>query len=118
MLPEKFRVIIVGAGPAGLSTAHALSLAGIDFIILERRSSILVDVGASLVLAPPSLRVMEQFGILHQLLSIGGEIQCGKSFDIDGNELAKSSSIQRMRKKYVTACIGRKIVCLLWIKNR
>lgn len=64
-----FKVIIVGGGPVGLTAAHALSLAGIDFLILERRDSIVLEEGASLVLGPNSLRVMHQFGLLDTLLA-------------------------------------------------
>ena len=100
MAAHPFKVIITGAGPVGLITAHALSLANIDFVVLEQRDSISVDVGASLVLAPPSLRVLHQMGLLHTLLAVGGEIQRNKAFTVDG-EFKNSTAIRTMRKKYV-----------------
>ncbi|KAJ1326515.1 salicylate hydroxylase [Microdochium nivale] len=66
-----FKVIIIGAGPAGLSAAHGLALAGIDFLVLERRAGGVVgqiDLGASLVLSPASVRVMQQFGVADRLV--------------------------------------------------
>jgi len=35
-MADKFDVIVVGAGPSGLSTAYLLAKAGLDVIIIER----------------------------------------------------------------------------------
>lgn len=99
MATGNFKVIIVGGGPVGLTTAHSLLLAGIDFVVLERRDSVIVDVGASLVLGPPSLRVMHQLGLLDTLLAVGGELKHNKAFTLDGAEFKDSTAIQCMRKK-------------------
>ncbi|ETS86178.1 hypothetical protein PFICI_00006 [Pestalotiopsis fici W106-1] len=101
-----FKVIVVGAGPAGLSLAHALSLAKIDFVVLERRETVSMDSGASLVLAPTTLRVMEQFGLLDKLLALGGELKSNKTLDVRGNELGHSEAVQLMRKNHGTAPIA------------
>ncbi|PKS12469.1 hypothetical protein jhhlp_000675 [Lomentospora prolificans] len=107
MATSNFKVIIIGAGPAGLSAAHSLALAGnIDFIVLERRDRVFEDAGASLVLSPPSMRIMEQFGLLDSLLPIGGEIVQNKTFDLSGRELAHSTSIQLMRKNHGIAPVA------------
>ncbi|KAK2599490.1 hypothetical protein N8I77_011241 [Diaporthe amygdali] len=71
---SNFKVIIIGAGPTGLTAAHALSKAGIDFVVLERRTQIFEDVGASLVLFPHNLRVLAQFGLLEKLQKLGHEV--------------------------------------------
>ncbi|PQK15807.1 hypothetical protein BB8028_0006g01290 [Beauveria bassiana] len=73
-MAEPFRAIVVGAGPVGLIIAHALSAAGIDFICLEQRGRLLDDLGASLVLHPPTLRVLNQLGLYDDLLAICNEI--------------------------------------------
>lgn len=98
MATRPFKVIITGGGPVGLIAAHALSLASIEFVVLEQRDTISIDVGASLVLAPPSLRVMQQMGLLHSLMAVGGEIQRNKSFTV-GGEFKNSTAIRSMRKK-------------------
>ncbi|KAM5347650.1 hypothetical protein ACJ41O_007474 [Fusarium nematophilum] len=100
MSQGNFKAIVVGGGPSGLTAAHALYLAGIDFVVLERRRSIVEDVGASLVLAAPSLRIMHQFGILEELLAIGSEIKVCKSFDVEGREFRHSTKIQLLRKNH------------------
>ncbi|KAG9255589.1 uncharacterized protein F5Z01DRAFT_548997 [Emericellopsis atlantica] len=106
MSSHSFKVIVVGGGPAGLTAAHALQLAGIDFVVLERRTNIIEDLGASLVLGPPSLRVMHQFGILGDLLGVGHEIIRNRSFDSDGNVLHESTEILRLRKNHGLAPVA------------
>ena len=65
-----FKVIIVGGGPNGITAAHALHHAGIDFVVLERRQDVFEDTGASLVLSPQNLRIFHQLGILDQFLHL------------------------------------------------
>ncbi|KAI0889437.1 FAD/NAD(P)-binding domain-containing protein [Annulohypoxylon maeteangense] len=74
MANENFKVIVVGGGPVGLTLAHSLAKAGIDYVILERRKSIAEDEGASLVLAPHGMRALAQFGLLDSLLKISVEM--------------------------------------------
>jgi FAD dependent monooxygenase len=44
-----FKVIVVGAGLVGLSLSHALQLANIDHVVLEKHSEIVSLHGAALV---------------------------------------------------------------------
>ncbi|KAH8665554.1 hypothetical protein BGZ61DRAFT_366106 [Ilyonectria robusta] len=101
-----FKAIIIGGGPAGLTAAHALYLAGIDFLILEGRESVVVDQGASLVLGPQSLRVMHQFGLLDKLRAIGGEIGHCKAFTLDGREFKIHTLLKTMRQNHGSAPIA------------
>ena len=99
-MPENpFKVIVVGGGPVGLTAAHALYLANIDFVVLERNDDIAVDVGASLVLGAQSMRFMQQLGLLDKLLSIGQKLLYVESFKKDGKKFAESPAIQMMREK-------------------
>lgn len=98
-MAEPFKAIIIGAGPVGLCAAHALGLAGIDFVVLERRDTVAKDVGASLVLSPSGLRVMQQFGLLETLQKIGGELQRAKTFHTHGHELADRAEYQILKAK-------------------
>ncbi|KAL5363258.1 hypothetical protein BJX96DRAFT_186684 [Aspergillus floccosus] len=95
-----FKVIVVGGGPVGLTAAHALHHAGIDFIVLERRESVVLDQGASLVLAPQSLRVMHQFGLLARLRGIGSELHRGKAYTRDGRLIADTPVLRILRKNH------------------
>ncbi|KAK0615116.1 FAD binding domain-containing protein [Bombardia bombarda] len=71
-VPENFRVIIVGGGPVGLTTALALSKAGIDFVLLERRDNVLnPSIGAGVALWPHGIRFMSQLGLHDRLAPLG-----------------------------------------------
>lgn len=56
------KAVVIGAGMAGLSTAIALKLKGIDVEIHEGAKS-LTEIGAGLQLSPNGMKVMEYLGI-------------------------------------------------------
>lgn len=62
-MPGKVSVTIVGGGIGGLSLANMFEHAGINYVILEKSSSIKA-LGSSLGLDASSLTVMEQLGLL------------------------------------------------------
>lgn len=64
---EKFTVIVIGGGPVGLTAAHALTHANIDFVLLERRPAVVTDAGSHLVMLPAAMRTLGQLG-LHDAL--------------------------------------------------
>jgi 2-polyprenyl-6-methoxyphenol hydroxylase-like FAD-dependent oxidoreductase len=65
------RIIIVGAGPAGLILAHCLLKAGVDnIVLLERRESALERSGAGLVMWSHNMRIMDQLGLLDDLVKM------------------------------------------------
>ena len=99
MSNDPFKVIVVGGGPVGLTAAHALYLANIDFVVLERNDDVAVDVGASLALGADSMRFMQQPGLLDKLLSIGKKITSNKSFTKDGEIFADSTATEMTREK-------------------
>ena len=94
-----FKVIIVGGGPVGLAAAHALHLAGIDFLVLERRPSIVEDKGASLIVHPHTLRVLHQFGVLEELLPRGAELHHHQSLTTDGYVFKQGTQYILIREK-------------------
>lgn len=98
-MESTFKVIIIGGGPIGLLAAHALYRAGIDFVLLERRQSIVEEQGASIVLYPQTFRVMHQLGILDVLLPLGTELDHHLSFTKDGKVFNESTRYQRIREK-------------------
>lgn len=83
---DSFRAIIVGGGPAGLATAHALTVAGIDWVLLERQPNITTEVGASVVLLPHSLRFLDQLGLLGEMEKASIEMRTKYNITPDGSE--------------------------------
>ncbi|EFQ34295.1 uncharacterized protein GLRG_09439 [Colletotrichum graminicola M1.001] len=51
-----------------------LYYAGMNFVLLERRTNIIEDFGASLVLSPPSLRILYHFGIFDKVAEMSAEL--------------------------------------------
>jgi 2-polyprenyl-6-methoxyphenol hydroxylase-like FAD-dependent oxidoreductase len=99
---NKFKVIIVGGGPVGLTTAHALHKAGIDFELLERREDYILEEGAGLAIGPQNLRVFHQLGLLDKLLKHGTEILQNKGFTANGRQFKGSWIFKEVSEKLVT----------------
>ncbi|KAL1883471.1 hypothetical protein Plec18167_002475 [Paecilomyces lecythidis] len=99
-MPSDFKVIIVGGGPIGLLAAHALQLAGIDFVVLEQRPRIVEDQGASIIVWPHTLRVMHQLGILEDLLSMGDELKRHLSFTKEGYAFSVGDRWERTHQNH------------------
>ena len=97
---KPFRVIIIGAGPAGLYLAAALARANIDFVVLERYHTILAHAGAGTVLWPYTCRLMAQLGLLQKMDNISyakSKIEVLRY----GRELRSSSLIAALEERYV-----------------
>ncbi|KAL2797702.1 hypothetical protein BJX66DRAFT_323165 [Aspergillus keveii] len=67
MNPLNFRVIIVGGSVGGLTLAHCLSRAGIDYVVLEKGDQIAPEIGASIGIMPNGARVLAQLGLFEEL---------------------------------------------------
>nr|MDQ6949350.1 FAD-dependent monooxygenase [Actinomycetota bacterium] len=64
-------VVIAGGGPTGLMLAGELALAGVDVVIVERRTSQDVDGSRSGGLHSRTIEVLDQRGIAERFLSAG-----------------------------------------------
>ena len=64
-------VVIVGAGPTGLMLAAELVIAGVDVVIIERRTDQHVDGSRAGGLLPRSLEVLDQRGVVDRFLDAG-----------------------------------------------
>ncbi|EYE93395.1 FAD-dependent oxidoreductase [Aspergillus ruber CBS 135680] len=70
---SSFRVIIVGASVAGLTLAHCLDKAGIDYLVLEKHENVdHVSLGGFLSVQPNGAQVLSQLG-LHETVAAAGE---------------------------------------------
>ena len=67
----EFKVIIVGAGLAGLTMAHALQLANIAYVVVDKAGSASDKDSAPLVLMPGGARILHQIGLMSSLARVG-----------------------------------------------
>ena len=98
MPSQGFKVIVVGGGPVGLTAAHALSRANIDFVLLERRSSPVIDAGSNLVLNPTGLRALNQLGLGSSLEEVSSSLSLIKRQDHQGNDIGDAYYFELFKK--------------------
>ncbi|KAM0541895.1 hypothetical protein ACHAPJ_013041 [Fusarium lateritium] len=87
MATPGFKAIVVGGGPVGLTAAHALSRANIDFVLLERRSSPVIDAGSNLVLNPMGIRALDQLDLRAPLEKVSSPLGLINRQDHQGRDL-------------------------------
>ncbi|GKZ77594.1 hypothetical protein AnigIFM56816_011332 [Aspergillus niger] len=63
----QFRVLIVGGSVAGLTLAHCLERANIEYLILEKGDDVAPQVGASIGIMPNGGRILEQLGLFGEI---------------------------------------------------
>ncbi len=61
-LPRKISVVIIGAGPVGLTTACLLATYGVEFVVLDRADGPL-DLPRAIVLDDEGARTLQAFGL-------------------------------------------------------
>lgn len=88
MTSKVFKAIVVGGGPVGLTAAHSLSRANLDFVVLESRPKIVLDAGSNLVLLPIGLRVLSQLGLLPAIEAASSPMARFKRVDHNGKDLS------------------------------
>jgi 2-polyprenyl-6-methoxyphenol hydroxylase-like FAD-dependent oxidoreductase len=71
--PRNLRIAIAGAGPAGLAAALYLHRTGHRVTIFERFEEP-KPVGSGLILQPTGLTVLQDLGLLHEILALGARI--------------------------------------------
>lgn len=68
LFPKPFRVIIIGAGIVGLTLSHALQLAKVDHVVLEKNGKVVSVRGAAVIIWPNAERIFDQLGFLPKIL--------------------------------------------------
>ncbi|KAH8651654.1 hypothetical protein BGZ61DRAFT_375282 [Ilyonectria robusta] len=101
MSSNAFKVIIVGGGPVGLTAAHSLSQANLDFVVLERRTKIVEDAGSNLVLLPIGLRVLSQLGMLPKIESVSSPMSRFRRIDYNGRDIGDTLWFTHSKEKSV-----------------
>ncbi len=69
------QVVVVGNGPAGMMLAAELTLAGIDVVVVERRTTQLLESPRSRGLHSRTIEVLDQRGIADRFLAEGTTMQ-------------------------------------------
>jgi 2-polyprenyl-6-methoxyphenol hydroxylase-like FAD-dependent oxidoreductase len=97
------KVIIAGAGVAGLTLALALEKTGIDYVLLEGYPEIVAQAGAGICLLPNGLRILDQLGCYEDLRDqVKGVLDTVSVRDPSGEALHISNGwSQRMVERYV-----------------
>jgi len=99
---KPFKVVIIGAGIAGLSLAHALSLANIDYVILEKHHEPASNAGAVLFIWQHGARILDQFGLLDKFDAISKPLTEGYvRWAEDGTVFRKNTNFNVLADRYV-----------------
>ncbi|KAK2768873.1 hypothetical protein FQN54_000733 [Arachnomyces sp. PD_36] len=82
--PPAFKVIIIGGSIVGLTLAHCLDRAGIDYVLLEKHQDICPGLGAILGIMPNGARILDQLGIYDAVKDVGEAINISHTVYSDG----------------------------------
>ncbi|KAI0505877.1 putative monooxygenase [Xylaria bambusicola] len=94
---KPFRVIVVGGGLVGITAAHILSKANIDFVILEQHDNLTPWIGSLIVLWPASYRMLAQLGILDEMLPVLNKLEDYETLNAnDGSVLYRTREVGQM----------------------
>ncbi|CAG7973293.1 unnamed protein product [Penicillium olsonii] len=97
--PKPFKVVIVGGSVAGLTLAHCLSRAGIDYVVLEKRGEIAPQVGASIGIMPHGARILDQLGLFDSVEQLIEPLHTAHILYPDGFEHTNRSP-ELLEKRY------------------
>lgn len=107
---KPFRVIVVGAGIVGLSLSHALQLAKIEHVVLEKYNQVKSLKGAALILWPNTERVFDQFGFLSDMLKTTTPVVTEHRRWPDGSLHLEQGTMDRFHQMYVHRRASTKIL--------
>jgi 2-polyprenyl-6-methoxyphenol hydroxylase-like FAD-dependent oxidoreductase len=83
----RHKVVIAGAGPVGMVGALRLAQAGVPVLVLEKGDDLATDSKAS-TFHPPTLELLEQLGVIDEVLAQGLEAPVFQQRTREGDVLA------------------------------
>lgn len=95
--PTGGRVVIVGAGIAGLTAAIALDRAGFEVEVLERATA-LTQAGTALSLWPNALAALDRLGLAEAVAAVGVEEPAGTILKPSGREVVRLDQSQLVER--------------------
>ncbi|KAF5258648.1 hypothetical protein FOXYS1_10763 [Fusarium oxysporum] len=107
---SQFKVIIVGAGVTGLTLAHCLAKAGIDFVLLDK-GVVAPRFGTTITLQPHGCRILHQLGCLDAVLAKCDTMGGAHCRDATGKSFASNDFFGVIRKfaGYDTRTLDRQV---------
>lgn len=89
MAKPPFRVVVIGGSIAGLTLAHYLDQAGIDYVVLEKHKVIdSTPLGGFIALLPNGARILAQLGLYAAVGNVGEPITAVHTRYPDGFEFS------------------------------
>jgi 3-(3-hydroxy-phenyl)propionate hydroxylase len=93
------RVIIVGAGPVGITCALALNKRGIPVTVFEQESAPVKDQRAASI-HPPTLELLDDLGVTEKILPLGLVSKAYRFHDRVTNSVVAEFDLERMRDEF------------------
>ena len=93
------RVIVVGAGPVGITCALALNKRGIPVTVFEQESAPVKDQRAASI-HPPTLELLDDLGVTEKILPLGLVSKAYRFHDRVTNSVVAEFDLDRMRDEF------------------
>src|SRR5215468_7258091 len=93
------RVIVVGAGPVGITCALALNKRGIPVTVFEQESAPVQDQRAASI-HPPTLELLDNLGVTEKILPLGLVSKAYRFHDRVTNSVVAEFDLDRMRDEF------------------
>lgn len=103
------KAIIVGGGITGLAIAIMMELGGMEYEILERSTGSEPEIGSSVALGPPVLRLLEQMGLLPQIEKASKIVTGLTVVDGECRRVGRVDGVDKERYGYPYRLLTRKI---------
>lgn len=96
---KQLKAIIVGGGPVGLTAAHALKRAGINFVLLESQPTCVLEAGSNSVLLPSGMRTLGQLGPMNQVRLRSSALDHVTRIDHQGQSIGDVTTFKHLKQQ-------------------